>query len=78
MGQPDPGDPRRGIRNKVLFITATVVPVVGFMIAVVAWWMVNGVPDGGRGMIGGLLTVIGIAVIAGGYWLADRYWIRKR
>ena len=74
----EPGQNRRDPRTAILLLCAFVLPIVVFLIAVVAWWMVNGVPDGGRGMLGGLWLLIGVALIGGGYWLADRYWVNPR
>jgi hypothetical protein len=74
----NPGEPRRKSRTVLLILCAFVLPVVVFLISVAGWWAVNGVPDGGRGMLGGLGLLIGVVLIGGGYWLADRYWVRPK
>ena len=74
----DPSRPPRSLSGWALLACAFAVPVLGFLIAVVMWWAVNGVPDGGRGMGGGLLLFLGVAVIAAAWWAADRFWIGPR
>lgn len=74
----DPGENRRNPRTVILILCAFVLPIAVFLLAVAGWWAVNGVPDGGRGIPGGLLLLAGVALIGGGYWLADRYWVRRR
>lgn len=74
----DPSKPPRSISGLVLLACAFGVPVVGFLIAAAMWWILNGVPDDGRGLWGGLLLVFGVAVIGGAAWLADRYWVRPK
>ncbi len=78
MSAPDPDEARLALRNRLLLIFGAIVPCALFVVAMIAWTVVNGLPDDGGGLIGGVLLIIGIAVIGGGYWLADRYWIRRR
>ena len=61
----------------VLPRVGAVVPCVLFLVAMAAWIVTNGAPDG-RGMLGGVLTFVGIVLIGGCYWLAERYWINPR
>lgn len=75
---PDPDKNRLVLRNRLLLIFGAIVPCVLFVVAMIAWTVVNGLPDDGGGLIGGVLLIIGIAIIGGGYWLADRYWINPR
>ena len=75
--QPPARTPR-SLSGWVLIACAFAVPVIGFLMAAAMWWMVNGVPDDGRGLWGGVLLVFGVAVIGGLYWLAERYWINPR
>jgi hypothetical protein len=75
---PGPGDPRQARRTRLLLIIGVIAPCLVFVIAMIGWIAVHGLADGAGGMLGGVLTFVGIAVIGGGYWLADRYWIRPR
>lgn len=70
--------PSRSIIQLVLLACAFAVPVVGFLMAMAMWWMLNGVPGQGRGLWAGLMLVFGIAVIGAAYLAADRYWINPR
>lgn len=78
MSGPDPDKARDALRTRLLIIFGVIVPCVLFVVAMIAWTVVKGLPAGGGGLIGGTLLIIGIAVIGGGYWLADRYWINPR
>ena len=78
MSEPDPDKAREALRTRLLMIFGVIFPYVLFVLAMIAWTAVNGLPADGGGLIGGVLLIIGIAVIGGGYWLADRYWIRRR
>ena len=78
MSDPDPDKAREALRNRLLLIFGAIVPCALFVVAMIAWTVVNGLPDDGGGLLGGVLMLIGIAVISGGYWLADRYWINPR
>lgn len=75
MSEPDP---RRDRATRALIICAFVVPVVGFLMLMILWTGVNGLPSDGRGMLPGLGLVLGIAVIVALYLLVERHWIRRR
>ena len=74
--EPDKASQAR--RTRLLLIVGAAAPCVLFLVGMIAWTVVNGLPDNGAGLLGGMLTVTGIAIIAGGYWLAERYWINPR
>jgi hypothetical protein len=71
-------NPRPDRAGRLMLIWAAIVPCVAFLGLVAAWWVKNGVPDHGRGLPAGVWLLAGLAVIGGAYWLAERYWIRKR
>jgi len=77
IADPKPPGPR-SISQLVLLACAFAVPVIGFLMAMAMWWMLNGLPGQGRGLWAGLMLVFGMGVIAAAYWAADRYWIRPR
>ncbi len=74
----DPDKAAQARRTRLMLIFGAIVPCALFVVAMIAWTVVNGLPDDGGGLIGGVLLIIGVAVIGAGYWLADRYWINPR
>ncbi|MBX7247458.1 MAG: hypothetical protein K1X35_00235 [Caulobacteraceae bacterium] len=77
MSDPEPPDPRTARPTRLLLIAGVLAPCVVFVVAMAGWIAAHGLADSGGGALGGLLTFAGIAVIGVGYWLAERYWIRK-
>ena len=74
MSEPDP---RRSGATRALIICAFVAPVAGFLMLMILWTGVNGLPSDGRGLLPGLGLVLGIAVIVALYLLVERHWIRR-
>lgn len=78
MSDPTPEQAAQARRTRTLLIFGAVVPCILFLVAMIAWTVVNGMPGDARATLGGVMVFLGIGMIVGCYWLADRYWIRPK
>lgn len=78
MTDPAAEAARKARRTRLLLLIGAIAPCAIFLVAMAGWIAMNGMPDEGKGMLGGVLTLIGIVLIGACYWLAERYWINPR